>query len=179
MKALELTGQRFGRLLVIERANKNTAGNFRWKCRCDCSKETTCDGGNLRGGISKSCGCLRKDKPKTWAKPFGESSFNDLYSSYVKRAKKYNREFSLSEDEFRKLAQQNCYYCGLAPTQIHHPKSCNGYYLYNGVDRVNNTIGYVLSNCVSCCGNCNRAKRFQSHDEFIQWLNQVATFRGK
>ncbi len=61
---IDLTGQKFFRLTVIERAN--TKGSALWKCRCDCGKEVIIQGGNLRRpyGNQKSCGCWRKENVK-------------------------------------------------------------------------------------------------------------------
>lgn len=59
-RLLDITGQRFGRLVVIERATK--ADNRPcWKCRCDCGRTITVQGGSLRSGNTKSCGCFRQD----------------------------------------------------------------------------------------------------------------------
>lgn len=61
----DLTGQRFGRLTVIERAPniKRPCGVtvVRWKCQCDCGSIIITDGVALRRGDSKSCGCLQKE----------------------------------------------------------------------------------------------------------------------
>ena len=53
----DLTGQRFGRLVALERAPKSS-----WRCVCDCGSETTTKTANLRAGRIKSCGCLRNEK---------------------------------------------------------------------------------------------------------------------
>ncbi|EQC84271.1 hypothetical protein [Lactococcus phage proPhi7] len=62
-KLVDLTGQRFGRLTVIERSGKVTKDrNTRWKCICDCGNETIVARNNLKGRRrTKSCGCLRKE----------------------------------------------------------------------------------------------------------------------
>lgn len=58
---IDLTGQKFGRLTVIERdKSKNNCAVF-WLCRCDCGNITSVNGGNLRGGHTHSCGCIRKE----------------------------------------------------------------------------------------------------------------------
>ncbi len=54
---IDLTGQRFGRWLVIELAGQSPGGNFLWLCRCDCGNEKPVLSGSLRSGVSKSCGC--------------------------------------------------------------------------------------------------------------------------
>lgn len=54
------TGNRYGRLTVLELAEKSR--RVIWKCLCDCGKETEVDAGNLRSGSTKSCGCMRKKR---------------------------------------------------------------------------------------------------------------------
>lgn len=56
---IDLTGRRFGRLTVLERAGFN--GKTLWRCVCDCGNETTALSSNLRKGMSRSCGCLKTD----------------------------------------------------------------------------------------------------------------------
>lgn len=56
----DLTGQKFGRWTVIERA-ANRKGNTAWKCVCDCGTIRTVLGYNLTSGHSKSCGCIRDE----------------------------------------------------------------------------------------------------------------------
>lgn len=55
---VDLTGQRFTRLVVLERAENARDGKVRWRCRCDCGKETVAPTASLRNGHTKSCGCL-------------------------------------------------------------------------------------------------------------------------
>lgn len=57
----DLSGQKFGRLVAIERVEKNKRNNVRWLCRCDCGKSVVVDGGNLTSGHTMSCGCLRAE----------------------------------------------------------------------------------------------------------------------
>lgn len=56
---IDLTGQRFGRLTVIERAGTRNRMAL-WRCKCDCGEETLSISGSLRSGASKSCGCSRR-----------------------------------------------------------------------------------------------------------------------
>jgi hypothetical protein len=63
--ALDLTGERFGHLVVIERDGKDKHGHWYWLCRCDfrgCESTTVVAGGNLRRGHTVSCGCARGHK---------------------------------------------------------------------------------------------------------------------
>ena len=57
-RKLDLTGQRFGRLIAIEPAEKSKSGRTRWLCRCDCGCETIVQTTNLTNGHTQSCGCI-------------------------------------------------------------------------------------------------------------------------
>ena len=58
---VDMTGQRFGKLTVIEKVEPNpSAKGALWRCLCDCGNETVALGNNIRRGHHKSCGCLRK-----------------------------------------------------------------------------------------------------------------------
>lgn len=56
----DLTGQRFNRLVVIERCGKK-CGLTAWLCRCDCGRQTVVIGSDLTKNHTKSCGCLRNE----------------------------------------------------------------------------------------------------------------------
>lgn len=58
-KAIDLTGQRFGMLTVIEKTGLDGKGRSRWLCKCDCGGTSIVRLSDLRGGQTKSCGCLR------------------------------------------------------------------------------------------------------------------------
>jgi hypothetical protein len=60
VKLLDLTGQRFGRLSVVRRA-ENQGVKPAWLCLCDCGKEAVVKAMQLRAGDTKSCGCLRDE----------------------------------------------------------------------------------------------------------------------
>lgn len=70
--AYEHTGQRFSRWLVISRAG-NSRGKMRWLCRCDCGTEKLVSGGDLRSGVSQSCGCLRTERALATNMKHGQS----------------------------------------------------------------------------------------------------------
>lgn len=58
----DLTGQRFGELVVVERATNGKGRSTRWLCSCDCGNETVVYAANLTRGMTKSCGCTRAEK---------------------------------------------------------------------------------------------------------------------
>lgn len=57
----DLTGQRFGHLTVLERAEKGKFSGAYWLCRCDCGAEKIIRGLTLKNGRTQSCGCLQKE----------------------------------------------------------------------------------------------------------------------
>ena len=64
MKLVDLTGQRFGRLTVLRRYEKNSSqGKPLWLCECDCGNETVAAGYSLKSGNTKSCGCYKTEHP--------------------------------------------------------------------------------------------------------------------
>ena len=58
MQKIDITGQRFTRLVVLAEAGRTKTSRVTWRCRCDCGSETIADGVLLRRGTIQSCGCL-------------------------------------------------------------------------------------------------------------------------
>jgi hypothetical protein len=176
-KIVNMEGQKFGRLTVLSRAEKpeNKRTGIFWNCICDCGNSVIVSGRNLRKRHTKTCGCSYKDLGMRKRKSRGASAFNSLLLSYKVGAKSRGLEFELSEDDFRRLTQQVCFYCGKEPDQIKGATMVTGGYVYNGIDRVDSLKGYTLDNCVSCCGQCNVAKLNHSLDNFIAWIFRVHT----
>ena len=57
----DITGLRFGRLVVLEREGRNRWGNTHWLCRCDCGETKIVSSKRLIAGRAKSCGCLHRE----------------------------------------------------------------------------------------------------------------------
>ena len=60
MKLIDLTGQKFGRLTVISRA-ENKGKRAAWNCLCECGKKVVVEGSLLKSGNTQSCGCLKRE----------------------------------------------------------------------------------------------------------------------
>lgn len=89
------------------------------------------------------------------------------YSVYKARCKKKNMAFELTKEEFDWYTQQPCFYDGREPTQSEP----------NGVDRIINNKGYMKSNCVPCCKECNFAKGSFDIDTFMNICTRVYKYR--
>ena len=78
-KFIDLTGQKFGRLTVIERVESAKKKNTIWRCLCDCGVEKNIPACDLKSGHTKSCGCLLREKAsklKTKHKETGTQLYN-------------------------------------------------------------------------------------------------------
>lgn len=80
-----LIGQKFGKLMVVERVENNRFGHICYKCKCDCGGMTIVDSTNLRNGTTNSCGCIKSK---------GEMIINSwLYKHNIK----YTTQYSVDE----------------------------------------------------------------------------------
>lgn len=146
-KFIDLTGQRFGKLVVERRAPNNTpSGRPQWICQCDCGKTTIVSGHNLREGKTKSCGCAKKGvntihgfakngcREKLYSVWAGihqrcDNPHNTAYHNYGGRGIVMCSQWRESYPCFREWAYQNGYEEGLQ------------------IDRINNDGNYEPSNC--------------------------------
>lgn len=69
----DLTGKRFGRLLVLKNVRLKNHPKVLWECRCNCGQKYICGTANLKSGKTQSCGCLRSEltsirRKMEWAK---------------------------------------------------------------------------------------------------------------
>lgn len=72
MKAVDLVGQRFGRLVVLERAGSKDGHSY-WRCRCDCGTVKEFYQNSLASGKTQSCGCYSKEqKAQKGTRPFND-----------------------------------------------------------------------------------------------------------
>lgn len=91
--------------------------------------------------------------------PRADSNSSITLSSYKQGAKRRGLEFTIGYYEAKDLLASPCHYCNWpAP---------------NGIDRVDNAVGYTTENCVSCCVFCNMAKGSKHVDEFRKWITHI------
>lgn len=171
--AVDLVGHKYGRLTVLSFHGVGKHHKHLWNCLCDCGTEKVMSSSALRIDNTKSCGCLNLESV---SKEPGTSAKNKLFYTYKSGASKRKLDFLLSFEYFIQLTSMNCHYCQSSPTNTvksgRNWKS-NQNYLYNGIDRVDNTKGYIIENCVPCCQICNRAKSTMSHKDFISWARNL------
>jgi hypothetical protein len=158
MKFKDLIDTRFGKLLVVERVDVEK--NASWKCLCDCGNTRVARSQYLTGKRGYNCcGCEKHKK----------SAYNQVIKSYKIAARNRGLSWDLSNEELFLLIQRNCFYCDIKPKN----KTYRHLLKYNGVDRLDNTKGYFVNNCVPCCEWCNKGKMDKTVSEFINWINSV------
>lgn len=142
-----LAGRVVGDWLIISPRSGN-----RWLCRCrHCGGEIVRSYASVQKGPAR-CRCQREPV----------DVLPDTIRGYAYAAQRRGLTWSLSPERARELLLGVCVYCDAAP----EPR--------NGIDRVNNALGYEEKNVVSCCKYCNYAKRDRSAAEFLAWARRVA-----
>jgi hypothetical protein len=63
---IDLTGRRFGRLVVVNRDMTAPTKRPAWRVVCDCGQKRTVAGSALRKGLTRSCGCLRAERAQRY-----------------------------------------------------------------------------------------------------------------
>jgi hypothetical protein len=180
-RVADLTGMRFNRLLVLSRAENNVGSrDSRWNCICDCGNICIAMARGLRNGDNLSCGCYNREIVSRIKRiKEGEAAFRLVYRTYLIGASNRNLSFELNEDIFRDLTSKECSYCGRSPNRISRNKGNNGEYIYNGLDRVDNSRGYEIDNVVPCCWDCNRMKGDMSREEFFVTIKRIYNYSIK
>ena len=169
-------GDSFGRLTVIKLFRQES--RLVAEAECQCGRTIITRAYHLVTNRSTSCGCTRAALTASVnaikrRKAYGWASMINLFNTYRSTARRKNVEFSLTRDLFSVLTKQRCRYCGKEPNNVHQPERCYGEYVYNGLDRKNNELGYTPENAVPACYTCNRAKGTLSEEEFLAWIFSV------
>jgi len=92
-------------------------------------------------------------------------SLNSKFTAYKYCAKDRGYDFKLTKEEFATFWQQPCFYCGDKVETV-------------GIDRIDNSVGYELTNCVSCCSTCNQIKMtmdfYQLRDHLTKMIKRMS-----
>ena len=150
-KGNDLSGKRFGRLVVIKSAEMK-GKNKQWLCVCDCGETKTVLGYNISNGHTKSCGCLTKEIAIVSNSSHGMSKSrfyqiwrdmldrttrlkNVAYDNYGGRGIKVCQEWRVFENFMNEMHESY-----LQHAEIHGELSTT-------IDRINNDEGYLKTNC--------------------------------
>lgn len=179
----DITGKVFGKLTAIKKTDKRSGNKNQyslWECNCECGNITYTEAYKLTRGTKRSCGCLEgTGRPRNFKHNREIVLWRRLYSStIIKRSKKNGYESDISFEKFIEISKERCFYCGDVGVQSAKDNS-NGKEItktkisFNGIDRVDSSKGYLLSNVVSCCKHCNTAKNTMSQKEFKNHIMRI------
>lgn len=191
-KNVLLTGQQIGRLLVGEKKREKFISYY--LCMCECGNKLWVTHTNLKHH-TKSCGCLQKElvtknnknkrgmslfvtdrKNIGRRKTLEEVILRRQYGYYVRNAINRDIDWKITEENFKHFIFGPCYYCGIigGTYSDSHWNGENKGLCHNGVDRIDNKVGYLYSNCVTACKKCNRAKHTMTFNEFEEWAFRLS-----
>jgi hypothetical protein len=140
-------------------------------CCIDCGKKDIDFAITMDGIISRYClKCYDKMRSveSLRDRSIAKEGFKNpelYYKRYKHDAERKERCFELSYEQFISIVSKPCSYCG--------------YYKeieFNGIDRSNSILGYIVSNCVPCCKLCNIFKSNYNIEEFINHCNSITLF---
>ena len=171
--ALNLKGQRFGRLLVIERGETIKGGFSTWKCKCDCGKDKIAVGVRLKNGQCSSCGCLLKEQMKQRFRTHGKSGTVEykLFKDARKRAKEFHREFNLNMSDIS--IPSECPILHIPLISSHNGPPTNN---SPSLDRIDSSKGYIKGNVKVISMRANRLKQDSSIEEL---QNIISYMKGQ
>lgn len=191
IKARELIGNKFNRLVIVLILDERSSdGHIMAKCLCDCGSEPIVRLSFVKNNKTMSCGCLNKELSVPNLKKAQAIQFSrePKLGSAQKVYRDRYADGDLSFEEFFNCSQQKCWYCGCDPHTVYNSylykgakfsieRIRDGYFTYNGLDRIDSSLGHTKNNTVTCCSTCNKAKLNQSLQEFLEWIKKVYNFQ--
>jgi hypothetical protein len=173
---LDISGLTVKNVTAIEPTKKRKHTYVVWLARCnDCGEIIEKAAYSFTKGFAcHKCQKYYIDHPRPGRPiiPDNGAHVNSLYGHYRSGAKVRGIDFCITKEQAKELFEQPCFYCGVQPRET-KTKNLADTYSWNGIDRVDNNIGYIIDNCVPCCFTCNMAKTTMSKDDFINWITRV------
>jgi hypothetical protein len=167
-------GDKFGRLTAIRYSHTGKHHRRYFLFSCDCGKETTITAEAATSGNTKSCGCLARESKKAQLLPDNRGVINQIILGYKRHARDRGFQYLLTFEKTKEVINQNCWYCGIPPSNIKITKNCIEGFSYNGIDRIDSSKDYTVENVVACCRLCNLAKRDMTIQEFYEWVLRIS-----
>ena len=106
-KVKDLTGQKFGRLTVIERATDKKYSRPHWICQCECGNTKIIQGNSLTSGATQSCGCFNKERTSEAMKKLNEEQWkNENFRRARSEQMKQLNEEQWQDEDFRQMQKE-------------------------------------------------------------------------
>jgi len=168
-------GDKFYKLEVISLSHIDDKHRRFYLFKCDCGNKKIIHGSAVVSGNTKSCGCYKAESYKKRRIPNNHGEVTAIIAGYLRHANSRGKEWCLSRSFVENIIKENCFYCGSPPSNLKKTKNSIDGLKYNGIDRIDNNIGYVEENCVACCQQCNLSKRDLNIEEFKTWIKKLIT----
>ncbi len=185
----DLTGQRFGRLTVKNRAKSANVHNSSWECLCDCGESTIVSRPGLIQGKTRSCGCLRDELIAQVSKIFNQTHGESSMGGSHKATKEYMAWHGMKDRCLRENHPDYHNYGGRGITVCEEWMNSYETFLADmgrcprgmSLDRKDNNAGYSKENCRWATleeQNSNQRKNiFLAHDgitlTIAQWARKI------
>lgn len=140
---IDLTGKRFGRLIVIKKTDQHKGYEILWDCLCDCGKHHLVRGKHLREGLVKSCGCLRSEKGRNHTHGL---RYTRLYTIWKNVKSRCNNPKSINYKDYGGRGIVCCKEWMDFET-FYQWAMANGYKEGLTIERIDNDKGYNPENC--------------------------------
>ena len=179
INAKDISGQRFGRLVALERAENigrrkgRPSGRVAFLFQCDCGKRKVIAASNVARGSTLSCGCYQAESARELIKSvrgggkkkhgLSGTKYSSTAGSANKRAKKHGDSSRLGVAEVKEVLEScggYCYYCGNKPDTLS----------LDHVVPLSRGGKNVKENCKPSCIDCNRRKKDTEPTKFIEKL---------
>lgn len=144
-KAMDLTGDRFGRWIVLERVPEGK--KTKYLCRCVCGTEKLVAHGDLRSGKSKSCGCLKRDLTIRRNTTHNESHHTRLWRIWNNMRSRCKYPSTAHWNRYGGRGIDVCEEWDVSYESFKNWALVNGYSDELTIDRINNDGNYEPSNC--------------------------------
>lgn len=150
--------------------------------QCECGRKKEVQLNNVTNGRSTCCGFDPCRIPPNKNNRSIETTYNALFYAYKKGAIDRGYSFELDINQFKNFLHKNCFYCGDEPKSVYRILNSKTKevragipIIYNGIDRINNLIGYTIDNSITCCETCNRMKTSHDYDFFLNHIKKIFT----
>lgn len=140
---IDLTGQRFGRLVVIKKYGYNEGNSVLWECICDCGKSSVVAGRSLTTGATKSCGCLRKETTGDRRRTHGMTR-TPTYSTWCAMHTRCNNQNS---QDYKHYGGRGITICSEWLKFENFLNDMGKKPMGLTIERINNDLGYFKANC--------------------------------
>ena len=180
MKCIDETGNKYGRLTVIERVKNDKAGNAKWRCMCECGKVVDVLALNLRKGTTQSCGCLNIERAKEANTTHGHY-YKPIYG--VWRNIK-DRCYNHNNKSYGDYGGRGITVCAeWQDFQVFYDWAMSHGYNHNlTIDRIDNNNGYSPDNCrlvdMKTQSNNRRSNHLVTYKGKTQTISQWADELG-